>query len=414
MDEQNNPTDQNKPLENLKAAEEKALAKLKSFKYKKILKIAGAVIFFIFAAHFLKGCFFKPKKEGPPPKSVQVQEVIQKDVPVYLTAFGTLDSCMDAQIISQVSGRIKSVHFHTGSEVEKDQLLYIIDPSEYKANFEKAKATLAEDMADLKIKKDTLDRNRVLFEKGLISKQEFEQYQTDAEVAEAKVQLDEANVELERIILDYCYIRAPWNGKTSDHQLDPGNIVTADSGPELTGLKALDVLHLFFALPEKDFPKVKKTMDEKRLEVQFTVQGDDNAYEGAMDLIDNTIDDTTGTVTLRASVKNDERKLWPGQFARVKLILGQIDNAVLAPYEAVQIGQKGHYLFVVTDDNKADFRNVTVGQKQDDYIVIEKGVKVGEKVVTVGQLGLSPDVLVKIVQPQDAQKGQDSKQTAKK
>jgi multidrug efflux system membrane fusion protein len=160
-------------------------------------------------------------------------------------------------------------------------------------------------------------------------------------------------------------------------------------------IKTIDPLYVDFTLPETELVKVRSSMDKGQLEVEVTLQGDEgNKYAGTLELIGNTVDISTGTMSLRAVVPNKERKLWPGQFVRVRLILGTEEKATLVPYEAVQLGQKGSYLFVVTADNKADLRLVTTGQQVDDDIVIKEGVQPAEKVVISGQMGLSPGVSV--------------------
>ncbi|MFH1309544.1 MAG: efflux RND transporter periplasmic adaptor subunit, partial [Candidatus Omnitrophota bacterium] len=340
----------------------------------------------------------RPKKEKISTRTVKISPVIKKNVPIYINSFGTLVSPEDVDIKSQVTGKIKEVCFEEGQNVLIGDQLFIIDPSEYEAHLHKAEATLLEDEAELKLKKDILLRNVGLLEKELISQQEFEKYETDVAVTAAKVEVDKAEIELAKINLRYCYIVSPINGVTGVRQVDPGNIVSANTGPVLVNVKQIDTLYMDFTIPEKELPRVRKTMAEGILEVVLTVTGDDtSSYTGKLDFLENSVDDRTGRVLLRAIVDNKDRALWPGQFAKVQLILGTIKNAVLAPYSAVQLGQKGSYLFVIDEQNKAELKLVTVGQKEEDYIVIEKGVKVGERAVTTGQMGLRPGVPVKII-----------------
>ncbi|MFH1877935.1 MAG: efflux RND transporter periplasmic adaptor subunit [Candidatus Omnitrophota bacterium] len=329
-----------------------------------------------------------------PPRPVKTDTVTTKNVPVYLDSFGMLVPVNNVDIKSQVTGKVQEVNFEEGNEVSAGDLLFTIDPSQYNAELEKAEAALSKDLVDLKLKKDTLERNKQLFEKNLISQQDYEKYKTDVAVAEAKAQLDQANIDLAKINVEYCYIKAPVNGLTGKRQVDKGNIVSANTGPTLVNIKTVDTLYIDFTLPERNLPKVREAM-VKELQVQINAEGDDRGpYSGELLLLDNTVDDSTGTFSLRAIIHNDKRFLWPGQFVRVRLILGIMEGAIIVPEMAVQLGQKGYYAFVVTDEGKADLRQLTAGEKYDGNVVIEKGVKPGEKIVTVGQMGLSPGVSV--------------------
>ena len=328
------------------------------------------------------------------PRPVQTGVAINKDVPIQVDSFGTLSSPESVDIKSQVTGKILEVNFDQGQEVPAGYLLFTIDPTEYKAQVDEQAGRLEESLAQLKLKKDTLERNRPLFEKQLISQQDFDQYQTDVAAAEANVQLDKAALEFAKANLEYCYIQSPVDGITGKLMVDKGNIVPANTGPVLVNVKTIDRLFLDFTLPELELAKVRKAMEENTLEVRIIVPGEEDTPKyGQLKLINNTVDDSTGTFSLRATVVNEDRSLWPGQFVKVKLILGTEKDAVVVPYEAAQIGKQGYYVFVVKN-KKVDLKMVTVGERDDDHIVIEKGIKPGETVVTVGQLGLSPGMPV--------------------
>jgi len=356
----------------------------------------------------LQGCHSKPKQTQTPSRPVKTAKAMAKDTPIYIESFGTLAAINNVDIKAQVTGKIIEVHFKEGDKVSVGDLLFVIDPREYKADLEKVQAILAEDMADLKLKRDTLDRNQKLFEQDLLSKQGFEQCETDLASVESKVQLDTANVELAKINLDYCYIKSPIAGITGKKQVDAGNIVTANTGPTLLNIKTIDPCDLDFTIIESELPALRKAMAGGTLKVEAFPEGDEEGpYEGKLTLVDNKVDNTTGTIALRAEIPNKERKLWAGQFVKARLILGIKKNAILVPYQALQLGQKGKYLFVVTPDNKADLRTVVTGNKIDDTVIIESGVKDGETVVTEGQLGLGPGVPVidiALVKKQDSQK----------
>ncbi len=372
---------------------------------KKLLKVIVILLIAMMVTSHIKGCQRRRMKERILPRPVQTALSFKKDVPVYVDSFGTLSSPEDVDIKAQVTGKILEVNFTQGQEVSAGDLLFTVDPQEYKAQVDEQAGILEESMADLKLKKDTLERNRTLYEKQLISEQDFEQYRTDVLAAEATVQTDAAALEFAKVQLGYCYIRSPIDGLTGKRQVDAGNIVSANTGPTLVNVKTIDKLYLDFTLPERDLPKVRKAMSEGKLEVQVTIDGDDGSkHLGELEFIDNTVDDETGTFSLRAIVNNEDRGLWSGQFARVRLILGTEKGAVIVPYTAVQLGKKGYYVFVVDRKQKADLRFVDVGGRDGDDIVIMSGVKTKETVVTTGQMGLVPGVPVVVRQPGQGKK----------
>ncbi len=365
------------------------------FKNPKFRKGLLLVVIFIIAITFLKSCIFKPKQKPIPPRPVQTAVVIKKDVPIFIESFGTLSSLEDVDIRAQVTGKIVEAHFNGGDEVSVGDLLFIIDPREYIAKLRKAEASLAQDVADLKFKTDNLARNKMLIERDLISRQDYESFQTVVEAGKAVVELDKANVELAKIDVGYCYIQSPIDGLTGKRQVDPGNIVTANDGPILVNIKCIDPFYLDFTISEKALVDVLDAKSKGILKVIVRPEGaEGKELQGELVFLDNTVDDMTGTILLRAIISNTERRLWAGEFVTVRLILRIARDAILAPYAAVRIGQKGHYLFAITDDDKADLRQLTVGMREDDYIIIKKGVGAGERVVTFGELGLSPGTLV--------------------
>lgn len=331
------------------------------------------------------------QKTAMPGKPVQTALAIVRDAPVYIESFGTLTPPQDVNIKAQVEGQIKEAQFTEGQDIKAGDLLFTIDPSTYKAGLAKAEAQVAQDLADLNLKKTTLERNKKLLADQLISQQDFDRYTTDVASADAKLRLDTAALEQAKINLDYCYIKSPIDGRAGKRLVDTGNIVPANTGPVLVNIKTIDRMYVDFTIPETQLPLVRRTMDAGTLDVDFVVQGDDkNVYDGRLQFLDNTVDNATGTVMLRALVDNTGRKLWAGQFITIRLILGTDKDAVLVPNEAVQLGQKGQFVFIVTADQKAELRLVKTGNRQGDLVVIRDGVKAGERVVTAGQLGLAP------------------------
>jgi len=358
------------------------------------------IVISLFLVFVVVRAIFARKKAPPAPGARRVTTAVatQKNVPIYIDSFGNLYPLNDVNIQSQVTGQIKSVHFVEGQEVKKGDLLFTIDPAPSQADLDKAKAALAQDVADLDLKKLTLERNEKLLKAELISRQEFDKVKADYITAQEKIKFDKASIDLAKINLDYCFIKAPVDGVTSKRLVDPGNIVQGNDGPTLVNIKTIDPLYIDFTVPEGELGRVREAASKKRLNVQITVPRDErNIYVGELSLINNAVDNTTGTLLLRAEVENEQRKLWAGEFVRVRLILGVSEKAVVVPSEAVQMGQQGDFVFIVTPQNTADLRLVTIGQEENDFMMIEKGLAVGEKVVTSGQMGLSDDVAVEEV-----------------
>lgn len=350
-----------------------------------------------------KSCSKKKPVPQVHPRPVRMAAAVKKDIPVYIDSFGTINSYYDVNIQARVTGEVMAAHFREGDEVKQGDLLFSIDVRPYEAELEKAQATLAEDMVDSKLKQDTLERNRKLMEKNLISKQDFETYQSDAAAAEAKVSLDRAAVDQAKLNVEFCSICSPVEGITGVRLVDPGNIVSANTGPTLVNIRTIDPIFIDFTISEKDFPEVHKQMRQGTLSVSIKPAGDENTYEGKLTLVNNAVDPQTGMILLRAEIPNPDKTLWSGQYATIRLVVRTEKDAVLVPVTAVQFGQKGMYMYVVTDKNTAELRdNIVVGLQQDDDLVIEKGISSGEKVVTYGQLGLKDGIPVMDLDSQSA------------
>ena len=337
-------------------------------------------------------------------RPVETANAVKKDVMVYIESFGNLYSPFNVDIKAQVTGEIKAVHFNDGDVVTKGSRLFTIDPSQYQATLDKQLAQLAQDKAELQFNQNTLDRNKTLLERELISRQDYDKYSTDVEAAKAQINLDNANVDLAKINLSYCYINSPLNGLCGKRQVDPGNIITANSGPSLVNIKSIDPLYIDFTIPERDLGTVRDAMAKSLLKVEIIPEVPNNMDKsrqasllkpefGELHFLDNAVDNVTGTIQLRAIVPNDDRRLWSGQFVRVHLHLATTKNAIVIPYQAVQMGQKNDkpfsYVYVVTPDKKVQLHEVITSSKVDDYtIVVSSGVAEGDTVVTSGQMGL--------------------------
>ena len=339
-----------------------------------------------------------PGGSTPPPVPVVVAPVEKRSLPVILSAIGGVEAYATVQIKSQVDGEIIQVHFQEGEEVKKGQVLFSIDPRPYAAQLQQALANLARDQALLANARKDAERYAALIRQNLVSAGEYEQYATKAASLEAIVKADQAAVESARLKLEYCTIRAPIDGKTGDLLLHQGNLVKAnDEKSVLVVIKQLVPIYVSFAVPERYLPAIKQYQAQRRLPVRVKVPpAEEPQAEGELDFIDNKVDEATGTIQLKALFPNRDRLLWPGQFVQVELILTEEPEALAIPSRALQSGQQGNYVFVVTPEGRAEVRPVQLDRTLGELAVIKAGLQPGELVVTDGQLRLFPGALVKL------------------
>lgn len=362
--------------------------------------------FFLIISFILLTSCSKHLPQPSSAKPVHIGTAITQSVPIYIESFGYLKAPNDVNIISQQTGKILECHFKQGQEVKKEDLLFTIDPQLYQAQLNINKATLKRDKADMQNKQFIVDRDKKLVATGAISEQDFVLYCTNLAQAKASVELDKASIQQSQINLGYCYIKSPIDGVVGQRQIDPGNVVVANNGPVLVNVKTIDPLYVDFTIPEKNLFILKDAVAKGQLKVVIKVQefgvkasGLSGVSIGDLMFFDNSVNNQTGTIFLRAIVANKDKKLWPGQFVKVYLILSIQENAMLVPIQAVNQGMKGDYLFTI-HNNKARVHYIAPGLKEADYIIINDdngAIKAGDRVVTVGQMGLVPDVEVKIV-----------------
>ncbi len=356
---------------------------------------------FLAAVCMTPGCFDEKKaKPAPGPASVYVKKVVVKDAPIYYESFGYLSQVYNIDIKSQVTGKILSVHFKEGDFVKKGDLLYQIDPSEYQASLDKARAQLQESEAEYKLKTLIVDLDKKIADSGALAAQTYAKYQTEASVVLGQIAVDKAQMELCEINLGYCKILSPVDGVTSKELVDPGNVVMANSGPTLVNIKTVDPLYADFNIPDRYLAALRDCMSKSELTVELTPEQEhvqEETYSAKLDFLDNSVDNNTGTILLRATVPNAERKLWPGEYVRVKLIFTVQKDAVLAPADSVMNGKDGAYVFAI-ENGKAKYVPVTVSLRQGDYVMISAGaIKNGDDLVSAGQLGLLDGVPVRIL-----------------
>jgi multidrug efflux system membrane fusion protein len=345
-------------------------------------------------ALFSVGCNHGTAQAGGPafpPPLVTVTTAKALDVPRYLDEIGRNVAFESVTITPQVAGRITERHFQDGDNLKKGQLLFVIDPAPYKAQLDAARASLQQANAALDLAKIQFARDQELVGTRAISKQDYDTKKNTVDVVEAQIESAKAAIETAQINLDYCYIHSPIDGRAGARLVDVGNVVQTNTS-SLLSIQKLDPIYATFTITERDLPEVQKQMSHGLLKAMVRLPGDpdDSARSGRVEFLDNNVQNTTGTVNLRATVANADHHFWPGQFVNVKLVLATEKAAVLVPNQATQISQKGPYLYVIKSDDTAELRPVTLGQRQGDDVVIASGLAAGERVVVAGQLLVRP------------------------
>ncbi|HEU4341656.1 MAG TPA: efflux RND transporter periplasmic adaptor subunit [Candidatus Binatia bacterium] len=364
------------------------------------------------AAVLFAGCEKKaPATFERPPAPVTVATAVAEDVPIYLDQIGKFVAREVVSIQPQVSGRITQIHFSDGAEVKTGQVLFTIDPRPYQAQLNVAEANLAEARAAMELAQINFERVASVSDPRAVSRQDHDAKRNAVEVAKAQVKQNQAAVESARLNLDYCTIRSPINGRAGQRLVDLGNVVTANTGSLLV-IQRLDPIYADFTIAENNLTDVQRNMARGTLRVEARLPDDpEKPRDGKLTFLDNFVQDGTGTVKLRATIANNDRRFWPGRFANIRLILGTQEGAVLVPAEATQMSAKGAFVYVITQDLTAELRPVTVGQRQGDRVVIEKGIKAGERVVTNGHLGVTPGGKVSVTQSGAARNSPEARQT---
>jgi len=355
---------------------------------------------------------------------VVVAKATTKDVPVDIPAVGSVEAYETVTVRSQVTGQLERVAIHEGDLVKKDQELFSIDQRPFEAALEQAQANYVRDQAleaqaEAQLSRDSANaeylrlafgRQDELVERGIVSKDTGQQSQAQADAAAAAVKADKAAVESAKaqliaqqaavdnakVQLTYCTIRSPIDGRAGDLAVKAGNLVTSNT-TQLTTIAQIEPVFVTFAVPAVHLPEIKRHMSEAKLGVTATPQDSEaQPVLGRLTFLDNLVDASTDTIKLKATFENGDRRLWPGQFARVSLRLAMIDDATVVSQQAVQTGQDGQFVFVVKPDSTVEQRPVTVAQRVGDDIVIQKGLVPGEPVVVEGQLRLEQGTAVQV------------------
>ena len=349
---------------------------------------------------------------------VTVALAAEKNVPVEVQVIGNVEAYSTISVKAQVGGELTNVAIREGDFVKKGDTLFTIDQRPLEAALNQAianeakdeaalgqaQATLAKDQAQAKYADTQATRYAQLFKEGVISKDQSEQLRASADALQQTVAADKAAIESAkaaigssramvenaRVQLGYTVTRSPIDGRTGNISIKQGNVVVPNN-QELMTINQIEPIYVTFAVPEAQLPAIKQYMALGKLPVRARPQDDPGGEEeGVLTFVDNTVDVTTGTIKLKGTFPNTNHKLWPGQFVRVTLKLTTQQNAVTVPNEAVQTGQNGSFVYVVKQDRTVESRNVITGARVGQDMVVDKGLQVGETVVTEGQLRLAP------------------------
>jgi membrane fusion protein, multidrug efflux system len=274
--------------------------------------------------------------------------------------------------------------------------LFVIDPRPFKAQVDAAQASLAQAKAALDLAKIQFARDEEVIGTRAISKQDYDTKKNTVDVDQAQVEAAQAALETAQLNLEYCYIHSPIDGRAGARLVDVGNVVQANS-TSLLSIQRLDPIYANFTVTESDLPGVQKQMGGGlKADVRLPTDPEGTVRVGRVEFLDNTVQNGSGTVNLRATLSNADHHFWPGQFVDVKLVLTTEKAAVLIPNEAAQISQKGPFVYVVKADDTAELRPVSLGQRQGSQVVVTGGVAANERVVVTGQLLVRPGGKVRV------------------
>jgi multidrug efflux system membrane fusion protein len=340
------------------------------------------------------------RADAPRPAAVPVvaAAALRKDVPVQLRTIGAVEPLATVAVKPQVGGIITVVHFQEGSYVGEGELLFTIDPRPYEAALRQAEATLAKDEASTRNAQVEAQRGESLFAQGILSKENYDQLRFSAQSFEAAVRADRAALDRARLDLEYCSIRSPIVGRTGSLLLHQGNFVKAIDGGPLVIINRTDPVYVSFSIPEQRLAEVNAARLSGRLAVDALITGEESRpLRGELSFLDNAVDRGTGTIKLKGTFPNKEKRLWPGQFVNTRLTLGTKAGAVVVPTPAVQTGQAGTFIFLIKPDLTVEARPVVVeAGSGEEETVVTKGLEGGEQVVTDGQLRLVPGAKVEL------------------
>lgn len=330
---------------------------------------------------------------------VPVTQTVKRTIPIYLEYSARTEAIRNIALQAKISGYVEKQHVPDGSDVKEGDLLYTIDPRDFQAALDSAKAQLARNIAALDYARGNVERGTSLANNGYLDKNTYEQRTTALRQAEAALAIDQANVRTAEINLNYTKITAPFSGRLGRNQASVGALVGGNA--TLNTLVQIDPIYVTFNPSETDLATIEKARSRGKIQVEVAVPGDDNArYTGELTFIDNTIDRSTGTIVARATIANAARTLLPGQYVRIRLAVSEQPEALVVPQTALGSSQLGKYVYVVGKDNKAEMRLVSLGPTDGGFVAVTKGIAEGDQVISGNLQKIGPGSPVQPLPPQ--------------
>ena len=348
---------------------------------------------------------------GAPPAPPQNQAVPvtlgkaeRRTVPVLVKATGHVEPFSTVTVKSLVGGELKKIYFKEGQTVHKGEPLFLIDSKPYQNTLDQARAQLERDKALSAVAAEDVARYSELVKKDYVTQEQYNQTLANAKALEASVKADEANVQNAALNLGYCSITSPIDGRTGALIVHEGNLVKANADTGLVVILQIKPIFVSFTIPEQYLPQVRENGAIRKLSVDALIPGAAAPVTGELNFVDNSVDNSTGTITLKAVFANGTEALWPGQYVNTVLTLSRMENAVVVPSEAIQAGQQGTFVYIVKSDSTVELKMVKRAFSLDDTSVLSEGLNGDETVVTDGQLRLVPGTKVEVAQGLQATK----------
>ena len=373
---------------------------MKRFSLNGIKKMAAALVLVVLIAVAWRGMLHKPAEaathDAPQGIAVATAAATQTDVPIYLQGLGTVQAFYTVTVTARVDGELQKIGFTEGQTVRKGDLLAQIDPRPNQAAYQQAVATKAKDAAQLANAVRDFDRYTVLQPQDLASKQTVDTQRALVDQLNAQLQIDQAQIDNARTQLDYTRIISPIEGRTGVRLIDPGNIVNAADTTGIVVVTQVQPIAVIFTLPEEDLGAVGAALAAGPVKVTTEARNGGNELdEGTLSLIDNQIQQATGTMKLKAIFKNERNTLWPGQYVNARVLVRTDRRAVTIPSAAVQLGPNGPFTYVVKSDSTVDARPLKIGDESNGMTIVTSGLTLHERVVTTNQYRLQAGIRVR-------------------
>lgn len=327
---------------------------------------------------------------------VRVAQAVRTDAGRELQVVGNVKASASVSVVARVTGEIVKVHFTEGQDVQEGQTLISLDDRPFVAQLREKEALLAKSRAQLVKARDDMRRYAELVKNGYVSREAYEAAATEAAALKGTVQSDAAAVDSAALQVSYCTLTAPISGRVGSLSVDRGNMVRENAETPLLTIHTITPCYVTFSVPEHNLSTIFERLAEGPVEVSATPQGGE-PEKGALTLVENEVDTRTGTIRLRATFANENRRLWPGQFVNVRLPLGTEKNALVLPAIAVQSGRDGTYVYRIGADNKAEPVPVRVLFEFDGRCAVDAKLEAGDRIVVDGMIRLAPGIPVTIV-----------------